>query len=252
MLNLLCQLLLAYLLGSLLGSQVIGFCTGRSAAKLRQTGSGNLGATNALRTHGPLFALGVLLFDLGKGLLAVLLLPGLQWFAANKASLPAESLITVSLPYLLAAAVVAGHVYSLFSRFKGGKGVATLAGVLLALAPSLFPALLLLWLAVLIASGYVSLATLIMAGLLPFGLTLVAAPGAGITAAAFALLMALFVAYTHRDNIRRLRAGKENRFERIRISHLLRRLFGSAAQRNDQVSSHASSAQANTKRDQQT
>lgn len=197
-------ILIAYLLGSLSGSLLLGRLRG---VDIRQLGSGNAGGTNALRTQGFKFALGTVLVDVGKGALAVWLA---QRFGAGVAWLP----------YAAAVAAVLGHVWPVFHGFRGGKGAGTLVGALLMLWPLAVPVLIGSWLLVLSIGGFVGLATVLAAAsLLPLALL----TGADTLRLAFAALMAVFIAYTHRSNLARLRAGTEPRFERARIWARLRR-----------------------------
>ena len=197
-------LLIAYLLGSLSGSLLIGRLRG---VDIRRQGSGNAGGTNALRTQGWKFALGTVLIDVGKGVLAVWLArrfgAGLAW-----------------LPFAAALAAVVGHVYPLFHGFRGGKGAGTLVGALLVLWPLALAVLVGTWLLVLAATGYVGLST-VLAGLTLVPLAL--ATGAGPVALAFSIAIAAFLVFTHRSNLARLRAGTEHRFERVRLFSRLRR-----------------------------
>ncbi len=201
-------LLLAYLLGSLSGSLLLGRLQG---IDIRTQGSGNAGGTNAFRTRGWRFALGVVLIDIGKGALAAAL-P--SWLGS--APLPVEQAVAACV--LLA---VAGHVWPLFYGFRGGKGAATLIGGLLVFWPLAVVPLLGTWLLVLGASGFVGLSTILAAAaLLPFALY-----DSGSEPALrlyFAGAAALFIIYTHRSNLSRLVAGTEHRFDRARV---LGRLF---------------------------
>jgi glycerol-3-phosphate acyltransferase PlsY len=113
--------LVAYLLGSLLGSLVLGRLKG---VDIREQGSGNAGGTNALRTQGWSFALGVIVIDVGKALLAVGVLPGLDLPLVGIDRSLARGWLTVA----CATAVVVGHVYPVWYEFRGGKGAATLLG----------------------------------------------------------------------------------------------------------------------------
>ena len=145
-------LLVAYLLGSLSGSLLLGRARG---VDIREHGSGNAGGTNAFRTLGGRFALGVALVDIAKGVLAT-------WLALRLA--PVGQPLSVSgHGYAAAAMAVVGHVWPLWHGFRGGKGAATAAGGLLMLWPWVLPPLLLAWLLVLLASGYVGLATVLAA-----------------------------------------------------------------------------------------
>lgn len=209
--GLLIKLLLSYLLGSVLGSLLLGRLRG---VDVRQHGSGNAGATNALRVLGRGMAVAVLAIDAGKGIVAVTLIPALPFG-------PGPELSWV--PILCAFAVVLGHVYPVFHGFKGGKGAATLIGVVLGLMPMGAAWVFAGWLLVLVLTGYVGLATLCAALVAPVYVAAAIPAGLASPLGAFALIMAAFVFYTHRENIRRLLGGNENRFERVM---LLRRLRG--------------------------
>ena len=147
--------LLAYLLGALLGSLVLGRLRG---VDIRALGSGNAGATNALRTQGKMFGLLVLIIDMGKGVLAVRWLP--------HAALPGVGIDPAAVARVAdhrraALAVVVGHVYPVWFGFRGGKGAATVVGVIAAMEPRLLAPLLVSWIAVLLLTGYVGLATML-------------------------------------------------------------------------------------------
>jgi glycerol-3-phosphate acyltransferase PlsY len=201
------KLLLAYLLGSIVGSLLLGRLRG---VDIRQQGSGNAGGTNALRTQGIWFALPVIVIDIGKGWLAAAWLPtlALPGVAATTGELASW------LPAACATAAVLGHVYPVFHGFRGGKGAATVIGAVLGLAPGAVLLLVLVWLAVVITLGYVSLATMTAACLLPLVQLAVGAVPRG-PMLIFSLAMAVFVVYTHRSNIARLRAGTEPRARRL-------------------------------------
>jgi glycerol-3-phosphate acyltransferase PlsY len=205
MLELGVKTLTAYLLGALLGSLVLGRLRG---VDIRGLGSGNAGATNALRTQGKLFGLMVLVIDLAKGSLAVLLLPS--------AVLPGVGIDpAVSREWLTLAcgfAVILGHVYPVWFEFRGGKGVATVVGVMAAIEPRLLVPLLCSWLIVLLATGYVGLASL-LAGAVLVGCVHLLAPD-DVPLLVFCLVIELLVIYTHRGNIARMRAGTEHRIRR--------------------------------------
>lgn len=187
----------AYLLGAIPTSYLVMRMA--RGVDLRTVGSGNLGATNLYRQLGWRFAVPVGLFDMAKGALPVI--AGLQ--------LPGGGM-AVALG--LGAAAVIGHVYSLFVGFKGGKGVATGAGVVLGLAPWAFVVSLGIWGVVVWLSGYVSLASVIAALLFP-GVTWLLHPDQRPLLWMHVALAALIVVL-HRTNLRRLVAGTENRFGR--------------------------------------
>ncbi len=206
MLELGVKTLLAYLLGSVLGSLLMGRLRG---VDIREQGSGNAGGTNALRTQGWRFALGVIVVDVGKALLAVGWLPAadLPWVGIDPAL--ARDWLTVS----CAAAAVIGHVYPVWYEFRGGKGAATLIGAVGMVAPLALVPVLLVWLAVVTLTGYVGLGTMLGAASLPVYFAL--QDPSVLPHVVFGLAMALFIVYTHRSNIVRMRAGNENRARRL-------------------------------------
>lgn len=196
-------ILCAYLIGSLSGSLLLGR---RRGVDIREQGSGNAGGTNAFRTQGWRFALGAVLVDVGKGALAV-------WLAL-RLGMASSALSLVELAHVSAFAAVVGHVWPVWHRFRGGKGVATLLGTMLLLWPAALPWLLLVWVLVLVSGGYVGLASVLaVACLLPLALL----GEAGAARALFAGAAVLLVVFTHRGNLQRLRDGNELRFERARI-----------------------------------
>jgi glycerol-3-phosphate acyltransferase PlsY len=206
MLELGVKIVIAYLLGTLLGSLILGRLRG---VDIRSMGSGNAGATNALRTQGKLFGLLVLAVDIGKGLFAVWWLPG--------AVLPAVG-IDPDLPraWLTAAcgfAVIVGHVYPVWFSFRGGKGVATVVGVIGAVDPRLLAPLLVSWLIVLVLTGYVGLASM-LSGAVLVAIVYLREPE-NVPLLSFCAAVTAFVIYTHRGNIARMRAGQENRVRRL-------------------------------------
>ena len=198
--------LLAYLLGSLLGSLVLGRLKG---VDIREQGSGNAGGTNALRTQGWAFAIGVIVIDVGKALVAVGLLPGLDLpIVGLDPALDREWLAVAC-----AAAVVVGHVYPVWYEFRGGKGAATLLGAVAVLAPAALVPVAVVWLGCVVLTGFVGLGTMLGTATLPAYFA-IARPG-DTALLVFGLAMAAFVAYTHRANIARMRAGNENRARRL-------------------------------------
>ena len=190
-------ILASYLLGAIPTSYlVVRLVKGED---LRRLGRGNLGATNLYRSLGWRYALPVALFDVSKGAIPVLL------FAPRAGGTDLVAL-------LLGAAAVLGHVFSVFVSFRGGKGVATAAGMVLGLAPLAFLAALAVWALVLAVTGFVSLASMLAALALPPAVYLLE-PERRPLIWLFALLAALIVVF-HRANIRRLLAGTEHRFGR--------------------------------------
>ncbi len=204
MIELLIKTLLGYLCGSLVGGLVLGRLAG---GDIRAEGSGNPGGTNALRTRGPAFAAWVLLIDIGKAIFAVGVLPGLGLPGiAPDAGMTADLLAPA-----VAAGTVVGHVYPLFYSFRGGKGVATLVGCYAVLAPALLLPFAAAWIAVVAVSGYAGLASISAAGSVALLALIQSRPPELV---AFAGLMALFMAFTHRSNMARMRAGTEHRLSR--------------------------------------
>jgi glycerol-3-phosphate acyltransferase PlsY len=192
-------LALAYASGSLPFAYVAGALKG---VDLRKQGSGNLGATNVFRVLGWKIGLVVFLLDALKGALPVLLLPHRIEGGATNPTLWAIA---------CGVAAIAGHVRPVFLKFrKGGKGVATAAGVFFALAPLPMVATFAVFVAVVLATGYVSLGSLLSAVLLPTLLFIT--QGAASPLFIVSLVIAVFVFWTHRTNIARLRRGEEHRF----------------------------------------
>lgn len=206
------KLIASYLLGSVVGSLLLGRLRG---VDIRKHGSGNAGATNALRTQGRLFALGTALIDFGKGVVAAAVIAPIAFSPGGPLTV-----LETQLACGLAAAV--GHCYPIYHGFRGGKGAGTLFGMLAWLFPWVALAALLVWLLVLTSSGYVGLSTVIAGLAFPIAYLLLHGwPGAILMTLMIAA--ALFLTFTHRSNLARLRAGNENRFERARI---LARLWG--------------------------
>jgi glycerol-3-phosphate acyltransferase PlsY len=198
--------LLSYLLGSLLGSLLLGRLRG---VDIRTQGSGNAGGTNALRTQGKLFALGVIVIDVGKALLAVGVLPGLALPGVGIDPAVDREWLAVA----CAVAVVTGHVYPVWYEFRGGKGAATMLGAVGVLAPMALVPVLLVWLLCVLATGFVGLGTMLGTATLPVYFALRDPPSTPLLV--FGLLMTLFVIFTHRANVQRMRAGSENRARRL-------------------------------------
>lgn len=188
--------MLALGLGYMLGSIPFGLLLARAAGKgdIRQVGSGNIGATNVLRTGSKGLAAAVLLLDAGKGLLAVWL--AWRWLPDVAA--------------LAALGAVLGHCFPLWLRFKGGKGVATTLGVCLGLAWPIGAAYAVVWLALLAITRLSSLSGMLAALTAP----VVAAVLLGKALVPVLAVIALIVVVQHRGNLARLRAGTEPRIGR--------------------------------------
>lgn len=204
MLEVLLKTVLAYLLGSVNGSLAVGRLYG--GVDIRKTGSGNAGGTNALRSQGPVFALLAVTVDVGKGYLSAALLPGL----ALPGMVSSGGLDLQIGPALYGAAAVFGHCYPLWHGFRGGKGAATMIGAYIGLLPFILAPILGTWVLTVLLFGYVGLATM-AAGLAgPLFLLLRGQVAADMPLFCFATACALFLVYTHRSNIRRLREGTEH------------------------------------------
>lgn len=193
---------LALALSYAAGSIPFAWLAGKGAGiDLRLQGSGNLGATNVFRVLGWKLGLVVFLADALKGALPVLLL-------APRISTSVDTTFWV---IACGIAAIMGHVRPIFLGFrKGGKGVATAAGVFLALAPVPMLVSFAVFVAIVLATGYVSLGSLVSAALLPT--LLGATQGPRTPLFVVSVMVALFVFWTHRANIRRLRRGEEHRF----------------------------------------
>ena len=192
-------LLASYLLGAIPTSYLVGRWF--RGIDLRAHGSQNLGATNLYRVMGWKFAIPVGLFDVLKGAIPVLVFgpraPGIPYF-----------------PLWCGLAAVCGHVFSVFVGFRGGKGVATAAGMVLGLAPLAFPVVLAAWAIVVWLTGYVSLGSIVAAALFPIADWLLHPARRTTVTLVFDLGVAGFVIWKHRANIGRLLSGQENRFGR--------------------------------------
>ena len=210
MLELIAKVVLAYLIGTVMGGVVVGRL--RGGVDLRTQGSGNVGATNALRTQGRGFGLAVLAIDVGKGVLAALLLPVLPWPFPGPLDAGRDAL-----PYACGAAAAIGHVYPAWFGFKGGKGAATLAGIFAALLAPALPWVLLAFALVIVLTGYVGLGTVCAALTALLWATCFAPHGLFSPPGLFTLTMTLLLVYTHRQNLVRVWQGRENRFERAMI-----------------------------------
>ncbi len=204
-------LALAYLLGSI----PFGYLLVRTFRKqdIRSLGSGNIGATNVARSGAKGLALATLLLDCLKGAIAVLL----AFFLAHRAGLEhhadgdAARAAAFNLACSAAIAAILGHIFPIWLRFRGGKGVATALGVFLVLSPAAIACALLLFLAVFAITRYVSLASVIAAATISAASWFFLSARTPWTLAAF-LGIPLLVVFKHHANIRRLLSGTESRF----------------------------------------
>ena len=204
MLELGVKFLISYFIGSLMGAMLVGKL--RGGVDIRTMGSGNAGGTNALRTQGVVFALGVVIVDVGKGIIGAGVVPGLELPFVPQDPEVSRTWLTLA----CAAAAVVGHVWPIYHGFKGGKGAATLVGTLVILAPGLLVGVLLVWSWMLVMTGYVGLATMTAATMVPIWLGFTRLPDDQ-PLFIYTALMAMFVIYWHRSNIRRMREGTEHR-----------------------------------------
>ena len=189
------SLLIAYLLGSLpFGYLLVKWRTG---GDVRAAGSGNIGATNVLRTKGRALGVATLILDIGKGLAAL-------WIASR---LTTDNHLWMSASAL---AVMAGHAYPVFLRFQGGKAVASFIGAFLWLTPLPLLSVLLVFLGVAAWTRYISLGSIVAAATFPLAVWLVLQPSWPVWLSA--LLASGFIIYRHSSNIQRLRSGTESRF----------------------------------------
>ena len=214
MLELIVLILIAYVIGSTPTSIIVSKLVYKT--DVREHGSGNAGATNIFRTFGWKPALFVTLVDVFKG-----------WLPAYAISIfHSDQILFANNPDLLMIiagfASVLGHTYTVFAGFKGGKGVGTAAGMLIALFPVALPICILVFILTLMTTGIVSLGSMLAATALPITLFIIGGfitPEAQIslTLRVFSLLIPIFIVFTHRSNITRMREGTENRFEKARI-----------------------------------
>ena len=205
--------MVSYVIGSTPTSIIVGKIV--RGIDIREHGSGNAGGTNVFRVLGWKPALVVATIDIFKGWLPAAVLATTLF----QGELAFNNIGVIQI--LCGFAAVLGHTYTIFAGFRGGKGVGTLAGMLLALFPIAFPLCLLVFVITLILTGYVSVSSMIAAVSLPVFL-LALPPFMGIepaqlTLVVFGLLVPFFVIFTHRSNLVRLRAGTENRFEKAMI-----------------------------------
>lgn len=210
MLELGVKFLLSYFIGSLMGSLIVGKL--RGGVDIRTLGSGNAGGTNALRTQGAVFALGVVIIDVGKGVIGAGIVPGLDLpFVGID-----PEISRTWLAICCAAAAVVGHVWPMYHNFRGGKGAATLVGTLTILGPELILPLLLVWAWILVATGFVGLATMTAAVSAPVWIGITRLP-ADQPLFIYSTVMAFFIIYWHRANIQRMRGGTEHRNTNVMV-----------------------------------
>jgi len=195
-------ILIAYLLGSIPTAYIFGKLV--KGVDIRDFGSGNVGATNVFRSIGKIPGLIVFVLDFLKGFLVIVLIPMAlkEYFAVDLAD--KSFLYTI----MLGVAVIAGHIWTIFLGFKGGKGVATTAGVMTGLSPEIFISCFIVWVIVVVIWRYVSLASIIAATCLPiFALIF----GKRIEFTIFCAVLSFVGVYGHKSNIKRLLQGTEKK-----------------------------------------
>ena len=210
MLELGVKFLISYFIGSLMGAMIVGRI--RGGVDIRTMGSGNAGGTNALRTQGLIFALAVVIIDVGKGVIGAGVVPGLElpFVAAD------PEISRTWLTMCCAAAAVIGHVWPIYHGFQGGKGAATFVGTLIILGPVLIAVVLLVWAIVVVLTGYVGLASMTAVTSLAIWLGITRLPEDQ-PLFIYSVVMVGFIIYWHRANIRRMRDGTENRSTKLML-----------------------------------
>ena len=198
MLNILYAVILAYAIGSIPTSFLIGKARG---IDVRQEGSGNVGATNVLRAVGKLPALITLVVDVAKGVIAVTLLASI--FYAKGVPIAFNVFRA-----LLGLSAIVGHNWSIFLKFKGGKGVATSCGVLMILLPKATAIAILVFLITVWLTRYVSLGSILLSAAVPIAAALL---GREIELVVLAVTLCILISYRHKANIKRLLRGAENK-----------------------------------------
>ncbi len=208
MFSLIVIILLSYLVGSFPTSIVTGRMMRR--IDIREHGSGNAGGTNVFRVLGWKAGLVVALVDIGKGMLATLLVSKIRVDVVPLDAMPVQIIAGVS--------AVIGHIWTVLAKFKGGKGVATGAGMIIALFPWAALICFFIFITIVLTTRYVSVGSIAATSALPLVLMLLdrifgkTVPHSGYV---FSILVTLLIFYTHRTNIRRLIDGTENRFNKI-------------------------------------
>ncbi len=185
-------IVLAYFIGSIPFALLLA--RRWSAADLRLVGSGNLGAANVMRSSGLAAGLLVAALDIGKGAASV-------WLAARLSA-------TAGVPAVAGFAAIIGHIYPVWPRFRGGKGVATACGVFSVLTPLAIPPALAIFAAVVWTTKYISLASVVASVALP---PLAYALGSTAPIVATAVASSIIIVFRHRSNVARLRTGTERR-----------------------------------------
>jgi len=193
------SLLFAYLIGAI----PMGYVMARifKGIDIRKQGSGNVGATNVLRTVGKLPAIITLLFDISKGAIVILLIGG---YAYKYLGLIDQDFYRC----LLGFTAICGHIWPVFLKFKGGKGVATTIGVMAVISPFTLLISLGIWVLVFTITSYVSVSSLVFGVALPVAATI---SGQNLFIIIFTVTLCILNTYKHKDNIKRLSKGEESK-----------------------------------------
>ena len=211
MLTLIVIVLLSYLVGSIPTSIIVGKIL--RGIDIREYGSGNAGATNTFRVLGWKAGVFVIAVDIGKGVFATLVI--------SKLNLTGVPLLASTLLQIIAGvSAVCGHIWTVFAGFRGGKGVSTAAGMIIALYPIAFLICIAIFTIVLFTTRYVSVSSMIAAVSLPIVFVVLQQIGHRPVSSpllVLSLIMAGLIIFTHRANIRRLLNGTENRIRRLRL-----------------------------------
>ena len=203
------KLVLSYLIGSTSGSILLGKIKG---VDIRNMGSGNAGGTNAFRTQGASFAAGVLGIDILKGFISA------KFISAMNLPIFSSSTVDPNLLIILCGvAAVLGHVYPLYHGFRGGKGGGAAVGMIFAISWSSISLAILLWLVILLLTGYVGLGTMIGSVFVIYFAHYFKDAINNPYFLPFTIFLSFFIIYTHRSNIKRMLDGTENRFEKAMI-----------------------------------
>jgi len=210
MVIIICKIIVSYILGSISGSMLVGKLKG---IDIRKMGSGNAGGTNTFRIMGAFYAFIVLLIDGIKGYIAVTLIALLKISNDNSIHFINHEYLQI----LCGLSVVLGHVYPIFYEFRGGKGAATMIGVLAALFPLGLLICFIAWLSTLIISGYVGLSTIIAGITFPIITLILYNNEIASLFIFFSFIISSFIIFTHRDNIKRMKNGTEKKFQKIML-----------------------------------
>ena len=207
--EILIKLVLSYLIGSTSGSILLGKLKG---VDIRNMGSGNAGGTNAFRTQGASFAAGVLGIDILKGFISA------KFISAMNLPIFSSSTVDPNLLIILCGvAAVLGHVYPLYHGFRGGKGGGAAVGMVFAISWSSISLAILLWMIILVLTGYVGFGTMLGSISLIYFAHYFKDTINNPYFLPFTVFLSFFIIYTHRSNIKRMLDGMENRFEKAMI-----------------------------------